>query len=108
MTCGDAGNAWVPSSLGSAWSGTVGEDSLTATFESLLNAAATMVGLIPGAGTWSKNNDGFHWTAALEGYTWHFLMHAEACNENGDVTAAIGTAVDGNNNTFNVAMTRTL
>jgi hypothetical protein len=108
MTCGDASNAWVPSLVGSVWSGTVGEQSLTVTFVSLLKAAASVVGAIPAIGTWSKDSAGFHWTAALEGYTWLFTVTAEACNEAGDVTAAVGSATDGLSNTHPVSMTRTI
>lgn len=109
MTCGDAANAWVPSLLGSAWSGTVDSDSLTAVFTvAVSHAAATVVGSIPGIGTWTKDGSGFHWTAALEGYTWTFNVVAESCNGNGDVTSATGTAIDGLSNSHAVTMSRTL
>lgn len=108
MSCGDAANAWVPSLVTSVWSGTVGADSFTAVFAAPLHAAASVVGAVPGVGTWAKDGSGFHWTAALEGYTWQFNVIPDACNLSGDVTAAVGSAVDGNNATHSVAMTRTV
>lgn len=106
MSCGDAANSWVPGLAPSAWTGTVGSDSLVVVFVNALSAAAAVVGLVPGVGTWSKDSEGFKFTTALEGVTWHFLVHADACAVNGDVTAASGNALDGNNTSHAMAMSR--
>lgn len=110
MTCGDAANAWVPSLLGSAWTGTVNGVDFIAVFSTAVShVAATVVGEIPGIGTWTKDNAGFHWTASLEGYSWVFNVVADGCNTNGDVIAASGNAIDGLSVEQTVAdMTRTL
>lgn len=108
MSCGDAANAWVPTLGGSAWSGTVNSNSITAIFSTVAYVAASIVNSVPAVGTWSKDSTGFHWTAALEGYTWHFNVVADSCNANGDVSAAVGSCVDGLDNTHTVSMTRTI
>lgn len=108
MSCGETANAWVPSLVGSIWSGTVGTDSMIAAFTIVLGnkLAATTVGLVPGTGIWSKDSTGFHWTTTLEGISWTFNVHAESCNDNDDVTSAAGSAVDSLSNTKSVTMSR--
>jgi len=108
MSCGDAANSWVPTLAPSVWTGTVGTDSLVAVFTTALHAAAIVIGGVAGVGTWSKDSEGFKFTAALEGITWHVTVHADACAVGGDVTAAAGTALDGNSQSYAVAMTRTV
>lgn len=106
MSCGDAANSWVPTLVPSVWSGTVDSDSLVVTFANVSHLTVSLVGAIPGVGTWSKDSSGFHWVVALEGISWSFDVTPEACSVNGDVTAAVGIATDGNSNTHSVTMSR--
>ena len=105
MTCGDTAAQWVDP-LGSAWSGTVGAQSLLAAFTNVSNVAATTVGVVPGAGVWVLDGT-FRWTAALEGTEWHLEVSASTCAA-GKVTYAEGGATDPNNVVYPVKLTRSL
>lgn len=109
--CGDTTAEWVDPTLGSAWSGTLdGNTAFTAVFAPELlgvRAAATVIVVQSGAGTWVHDYD-TRWTASLAGvWDYHFEVTPSACT-GGNVTAAAGAAVDGVDVAHLVTMTRTL
>jgi hypothetical protein len=110
VSCGDTTIAWVPTLGAASWSGDVSpvNRSFSVVFTSALAAAVTVINNVPHLGTWSHNGTEFRWTAALEGFTWNFVVLAEGCDDLGSVTGASGTATDGNANRYDADMTRNL
>lgn len=107
--CGDSGSQWV-SGTGSAWSGTLdGTTAFTAAFLPPVlgvQAAATVIVLQSGAGTWAYDSS-FRWSASAAGvWEYHFEVGANTCS-GGDVTEAGGGATDGLMVVHSVTMTRT-
>lgn len=108
--CGSVAADWVDSTLGSVWSGATGHnnDGITVVFSPILNVSGTVFIInVPGVGTWGMYANNLRWTAAIEGFIWHFEIHSEECDGN-KVTKAHGSATDANGQVYAVDLTRTL
>lgn len=110
--CGDSSAQWVPL-LGSTWSGTTSMEEPLNTFaiEAVqpLSAAATLLGELPLVGEWAvaTADQQMSWTGALEGFFYHFSVHADACDA-GKVTEASGGGYNELNESFTAEITRVL
>lgn len=115
--CGDTVAQWVPTGLLSAstWAGELDLADPLDTFvlETIapLQAAVTLLGvepaLIPLVGEWevATADQQMAWVGGLEGYLYHFSVHADAC-AGGKVTEASGGGFNELNESFTIDLTR--
>lgn len=97
MTCGDTVAQWVPPTLGSVYSGTIGsaagDTAIVAVFSPLTNLAVTTIGGVPHTGVWILLGSSLVWTAALNGSSYTFQVSGSTCST-GRVQVADGGVAD--------------